>query len=85
MRVLGSAWGVDGWPWVPACGSLEPSWRGGENAQKKKRKNGGEMSSSRTSSLILTFELDPASMGVEAFLLDSYWLFLSCICAVFVL
>ena len=43
------------------------------------------MSSSRTSSLILTFELDPASMGVEAFLLDSYWLFLSCICAVFVL
>ena len=22
------------WPWVPACGSLEPSRRDGENAQK---------------------------------------------------
>ena len=30
------------WPWVPACGSLEPSRRGGENAQKT-RKNGEEM------------------------------------------
>ena len=30
------------WPWVPACGSLEPPRRGGENAQKT-RKNGEEM------------------------------------------
>ena len=30
------------WPWVPAWGSLEPSRRGGENAQKT-RKNGEEM------------------------------------------
>ena len=30
------------WPWVPAWGSLEPSRRGGENAQKT-RKNGGKM------------------------------------------
>ena len=29
------------WPWVPAWGLLEPSRRGGENAQKT-RKNGGE-------------------------------------------
>ena len=30
------------WPWVPACGSLEPPRRDGENAQKT-RKNGEEM------------------------------------------
>eukprot|EP01045_Picozoa_sp_COSAG04_P030813 COSAG04_NODE_5480_length_1601_cov_1.990013_2_plen_183_part_00 len=30
------------WPWVPAWGSLEPSRRGGENAQKT-GKNGGKM------------------------------------------
>ena len=30
------------WPWVPAWGSLEPSRRAGENAQKT-RKNGGKM------------------------------------------
>ena len=30
------------WPWVPACGSLEPPRRGGENAQKT-GKNGGKM------------------------------------------
>jgi len=30
------------WPWAPAWGSLEPSRRGGENAQKR-RKNGDEM------------------------------------------
>ena len=30
------------WPWVLACGSLEPSRRGGENAQKT-GKNGGKM------------------------------------------
>ena len=30
------------WPWVPAWGSLEPSRRGGENAQKT-RKNGEKM------------------------------------------
>ena len=29
------------WSWVPAWGSLEPSRRGGENAQKT-GKNGGE-------------------------------------------
>ena len=28
------------WPWVPACGSLEPSRRGGENAQKTRNKRG---------------------------------------------
>ena len=32
---------VVSWPWVPACGSLEPPRRGGENAQKT-RKNGKE-------------------------------------------
>ena len=34
------------WPWVPALGSLEPSRRGGENAQKngkKLGKNGRDM------------------------------------------
>ena len=30
------------WPWVPACGSLEPSRQDGENAQKT-GKNGGKM------------------------------------------
>ena len=30
------------WPWVPACGSLEPPRRDGENAQKT-RKNGEKM------------------------------------------
>ena len=30
------------WPWVPAWGSLEPSRRGGENAQKT-GKNGAKM------------------------------------------
>ena len=30
------------WPWVQAWGSLEPSWRGGENAQKT-GKNGEKM------------------------------------------
>ena len=30
------------WPWVPACGSLEPPRRDGENAQKT-GKNGGKM------------------------------------------
>ena len=29
------------WPWFPACGSLEPSRRGGENA-KKREKTGGK-------------------------------------------
>ena len=34
------------WPWVPAWGLLEPSRRGGENAQKagkKRGKNGRDM------------------------------------------
>jgi len=35
------------WPWVPACGSLEPSRRDGENAQKT-GKNGGEMGEIRS-------------------------------------
>ena len=35
------------WPWVLACGSLEPSRRGGENAQKT-RKNGEEMGEIRS-------------------------------------
>ena len=35
------------WPWVPAWGSLEPSRRGGENAQKT-RKNGEEMGEIRS-------------------------------------
>ena len=30
------------WPWVPACGSLEPPRRDGENAQKT-GKNGEKM------------------------------------------
>ena len=30
------------WPWAPACGSLEPPRRDGENAQKT-GKNGGKM------------------------------------------
>ena len=30
------------WPWVPACGSLEPPRRDGENAQKT-GENGGNM------------------------------------------
>ena len=29
------------WPWVPAWGSLEPSRRGGENAQKTGKNGGG--------------------------------------------
>ena len=28
------------WPWVPAWGSLEPPRRDGENAQKRRGKNG---------------------------------------------
>ena len=28
------------WPWVPACGSLEPPRRDGENAQKDEKKRG---------------------------------------------
>ena len=34
--------GTVSWPWVPACGSLEPCRRGGENAQRT-GKNGGKM------------------------------------------
>ena len=40
-RVLGLLPAVS-WPWVPACGSLEPPRRDGENAQKM-RKNGEKM------------------------------------------
>ena len=35
-RCLGALAAVS-WPWGPACGSLEPSWRGGENAQKTRK------------------------------------------------
>ena len=35
------------WPWVPACGSLEPPRRDGENAQKT-TKNGEEMGEIRS-------------------------------------
>ena len=35
------------WPWVLAWGSLEPSRRGGENAQKT-GKNGGKMGEIRS-------------------------------------
>ena len=38
------------WAWVPAWGSLEPSRRGGENAQQT-RKNGGEMGEIRLRSV----------------------------------
>ena len=41
FSALGSGAAVS-WPWVSAWGSLEPSRRGGENAQKA-RKNGEEM------------------------------------------
>ena len=41
FSALGSLAAVS-WPWVPAWGSLEPSRRGGENAQKT-RKNGEKM------------------------------------------
>ena len=34
------------WPWAPACGSLEPPRRDGENAQKT-GKNGEKMSEIR--------------------------------------
>eukprot|EP01045_Picozoa_sp_COSAG04_P009370 COSAG04_NODE_540_length_12878_cov_10.484858_7_plen_261_part_00 len=40
-RCLGALATVS-WPWVLACGSLEPSRRGGENAQNT-GKNGGKM------------------------------------------
>ena len=40
-RCLGALATVS-WPWVPACGSLEPPRRDGENAQKT-GKNGGKM------------------------------------------
>ena len=35
-RCLGALATVS-WPWAPACGSLEPSRRGGENAQKTRK------------------------------------------------
>ena len=35
------------WPWVPACGSLEPPRQDGENAQKT-GKNGGKMGETRS-------------------------------------
>ena len=38
------------WPWVPACGSLEPPRRDGQNAQKagKTGENGGKMGEMRS-------------------------------------
>ena len=48
IRPLGSKFAGRGvvpavsWPWVPACGSLEPPCRDGENAQKT-GKNGEKM------------------------------------------
>ena len=46
FSALGSLAAVS-WPWVPAWGSLEPSRRGGENAQKT-GKNGEEMGEIRS-------------------------------------
>ena len=40
-RLLGPLPAVS-WPWVPACGALEPPRRDGENAQKT-GKHGGKM------------------------------------------
>ena len=45
-RCLGALATVS-WPWVPACGSLEPPQRDGENAQKT-GKNGGKMGKIRS-------------------------------------